>query len=280
MAYTYRLYLLGRHLLIKLPEGLALLDPGRPFSSTTPIVDFFGEKEIGLITWLDKTHEVNTGGVLPKPLTWALPNKHLEKKFLERARSRRKKPSNTQDSPESNSLEKTIEVYAVLGMDFLNNQNTLLYDLVNQTLNVGGELPDGFLENSYETDAAVDAPIFRLTLNGHSARVLWDTSAGYGYVTDRKFVTESRTRPGFKDSSDLFGDLDFTRSYELPFTLSGHDLVETVVEAPEDLLGGVSPVSMRSFLRALEIDVTIGNSWMPRVKVWLNPLDQTFAVAV
>jgi hypothetical protein len=36
----------------------------------------------------------------------------------------------------------------------------------------------------------------------------------------------------------------------------------------------------RRFLRALDIDAIIGPSWMPRVKVWLNPQDQTFALAV
>jgi len=39
-------------------------------------------------------------------------------------------------------------------------------------------------------------------------------------------------------------------------------------------------VAMSTFLRALDIDAIIGPSWMPRVKVWLNPQDQTFAIAI
>jgi hypothetical protein len=57
-------------------------------------------------------------------------------------------------------------------------------------------------------------------------------------------------------------------------------MLETVGEAPRVLGGGISPVPMSPFLRALDIDAIIGPSWMPRVKVWLNPLDQTFAIAV
>jgi hypothetical protein len=60
----------------------------------------------------------------------------------------------------------------------------------------------------------------------------------------------------------------------------GIKLLERVGEAPSALGGGVSPVPMSPFLRALDIDAIIGPSWMPRVKVWLNPLDQTFAVAI
>jgi hypothetical protein len=78
----------------------------------------------------------------------------------------------------------------------------------------------------------------------------------------------------------MFGDLDIPQSHVLPFKLAGHDLLETVGEAPQFVGGGVSPVAMSTFLRALDIDAIIGPSWMPRVKIWLNPLDQTFALAV
>jgi hypothetical protein len=78
----------------------------------------------------------------------------------------------------------------------------------------------------------------------------------------------------------MFGDMDIPQSHVPPFTLAGHDLLEQFGEAPIALGGGISPVPMGPFLRALDIDAIIGPSWMPRVKVWLNPLDQTFALAV
>jgi hypothetical protein len=93
-------------------------------------------------------------------------------------------------------------------------------------------------------------------------------------------VAGKKAEPGFKDFSPMFGDLHIPQSYTLPFTLAGHDLHEHVGEAPSVLGGGISPVPMSPFLRALDIDAIIGPSWMPRVKVWLNPLDQTFAVAI
>jgi hypothetical protein len=119
-----------------------------------------------------------------------------------------------------------------------------------------------------------------VTLNGQPARVLWDTGAQFGYVTDRKFVAGANPLPGFHDFSPMFGDLDIPHSYVLPCKLAGQELLETVGEAPRIAGGGLSPVAMSTFLRALDIDAIIGPSWMPRVKVWLNPLDQTFAIAV
>ena len=50
--------------------------------------------------------------------------------------------------------------------------------------------------------------------------------------------------------------------------------------APDIRGGGMSPVPMKTFLEALELEAIIGPSWMPRVKVWLNPLDRTYALGV
>lgn len=141
-------------------------------------------------------------------------------------------------------------------------------------------LTAGFKAQAYEHAPMSDIPLFRVTLNGQPARVLWDTGAQFGYVTDRRFVDGAKPLPGFKDFSPMFGDLAIPQSYVLPFVLAGHDLLETVGEAPQAVGGGVSPVAMSKFLRALDIDAIIGPSWMPRVKVWLNPQDQTFAIAV
>jgi hypothetical protein len=141
-------------------------------------------------------------------------------------------------------------------------------------------MPSGFKAQAYEHAPMSDIPLFHVTLNGQPARVLWDTGAQFGYVTDRKFVEGAKPLPGFKDFSPMFGDLHIPQSYVLPFTLAGHELLETVGEAPQVRGGGISPVPMSPFLRALDIDAIIGPSWMPRVKVWLNPQDQTFALAV
>jgi hypothetical protein len=164
-------------------------------------------------------------------------------------------------------------------MDLL-AQTTLLFDVAHRTLTAGDEMPAGFKAQAYELAPMSDIPLFHVTLNGYPARVLWDTGAQYGYVTDKKFLTGKKAAPGFKDFSPMFGDMDIPQSYVLPFVLAGHELLETVGEAPSALGGGVSPVPMSPFLRALDIDAIIGPSWMPRVKVWLNPLDQTFAIAV
>ncbi len=177
------------------------------------------------------------------------------------------------------SAEIGAQVDALLGMDLL-AQTTLLFDVAHRTLTAGDEMPAGFKAQAYELAPMSDLPLFHMPLNGQPARVLWDTGAQYGYVTDRKFVTGKKAEPGFKDFSPMFGDLNIPQSYLLPFTLAGHDLLETVGEAPCVLGGGISPVPMSPFLRALDIDAIIGPSWMPRVKVWLNPLDQTFAIAV
>lgn len=208
----------------------------------------FSSSITGRLTWQNQNHGVNKGGYMGFTF-------------------------------DKLSAEIGVQVDALLGMDLL-AQTTLLFDVAHRTLTAGDEMPAGFEAQPYELAPMSDMPLFRLKLNGQPARVLWDTGAQFGYVTDRKFVHGAKPLPGFKDFSPLFGDLDIPQSYVLTFKLAGHALHETVGEAPFVLGGGVSPVPMRTFLRALDIDAIIGPSWMPRVKVWLNPLDQTFAIAV
>lgn len=172
-----------------------------------------------------------------------------------------------------------VQVDALLGMDLL-AQTTLLFDVAHRELTAGDEMPAGFKARAYEHAPMSDIPLFQVKLNGQPARVLWDTGAQFGYVTDRKFVDGLKSQPGFHDFSPMFGDLDIPQSYVLPFALAGHELLETVGEAPHVLGGGISPIAMSPFLRALDIDAIIGPSWMPRVKAWLNPQDQTFALSV
>ena len=208
----------------------------------------FSSSTSGRLTWQNQNHGVNKGGYMGFTF-------------------------------DKLSAEIGAQVDALLGMDLL-AQTTLLFDVAHRTLTAGDEMPAGFKAQPYALAPMSDIPLFHVTLNGHPARVLWDTGAQYGYVTDKKFVTGKKAAPGFKDFSPMFGDMDIPQSYTLPFVLAGHELLETVGEAPSALGGGVSPVPMSPFLRALDIDAIIGPSWMPRVKVWLNPLDQTFAVAV
>ena len=208
----------------------------------------FSSSTSGRLTWQNQNHGVNKGGYMGFTF-------------------------------DKLSAEIGVQVDALLGMDLL-AQTTLLFDVAHRTLTAGDEMPAGFVAQAYELAPMSDIPLFAVTLNGHPARVLWDTGAQYGYVTDKKFVQGAKALTGFKDFSPMFGDLDIPAAYVLPFTLAGHGLLETVGEAPSVLGGGVSPVPMGPFLRALDIDAIIGPSWMPRVKVWLNPQDQTFAIAV
>jgi hypothetical protein len=208
----------------------------------------FSSSTSGRLTWQNQNHGVNKGGYMGFTF-------------------------------DKLSAEIGAQVDALLGMDLL-AQTTLLFDVAHRTLTAGDEIPAGFKTQAYALAPMSDIPLLHVTLNGQPARVLWDTGAQFGYVTDRKFVTGLKPQPGFKDFSPMFGDLDIPQSFTLPFSLAGHDLLEHVGEAPGTLGGGVSPVPMSPFLRALDIDAIIGPSWMPRVKVWLNPQDQTFAVAV
>ena len=208
----------------------------------------FSSSTSGRLTWQNQNHGVNKGGYMGFTF-------------------------------DKLSAEIGAQVDALLGMDLL-AQTTLLFDVAHRTLTAGDEMPAGFQAQAYELAPMSDIPLLHFTLNGHSARVLWDTGAQYGYVSDRKFIVGAKAQPGFKDFSPMFGDMVIPQSYILPFTLAGHELLETVGEAPSVLGGGVSPVAMSPFLRALDIDAIIGPSWMPRVKVWLNPVDQTFALAV
>jgi hypothetical protein len=241
-VFKYPLYLLNRHLFIDLPEGRALIDTGAPFSSSTT----------GRLTWKNQNHKVNHGGYMGFTF-------------------------------DKLSAEISTQVDALLGMDLL-KQTTLLFDVAHRTLTAGDKMPKGFpAHHRYERPPMSDIPIFQVTLNNQPARVLWDTGAQFGYVTDRKFVEGARALPGFQDFSPLFGDLHMQTSYVIPIRIAGHEqtLLETVGEAPTNLRGGVSPVPMEPFLRALGVDAIVGGaSWMPHVKVWLNPLDQSFAVTV
>ena len=208
----------------------------------------FSSSTSGRLTWQNQNHGVNKGGYMGFTF-------------------------------DKLSAEIGAQVDALLGMDLL-AQTTLLFDVAHRTLTAGDEMPGGFKPQSYELAPMSDIPLFAVTLNGHPARVLWDTGAQYGYVTDKKFIAGKKAEPGFKDFSPMFGDLNIPQSYVLPFALASHELLERVGEAPSALGGGVSPVPMSPFLRALDIDAIIGPSWMLRVKIWLNPLDQTFAIAI
>lgn len=208
----------------------------------------FSSSVTGRLTWQNQNHGVNQGGYMGFTF-------------------------------DKLSAEIGVQVDALLGMDLL-AQTTLLFDVGQRTLTAGDEMPSGFKAQAYEHAPMSDIPLFQLTLNRHPARVLWDTGAQFGYVTDRKYVEGAQAKAGFQDFSPMFGAMSIPRSFVLPISLAGHDLHETVGEAPNALSGGVSPVAMGPFLRALDIDAVMGPSWMPRVKVWLNPQDQTFAIAV
>ncbi|MEO0039110.1 MAG: hypothetical protein RIS38_58 [Verrucomicrobiota bacterium] len=208
----------------------------------------FSSSVTGRLTWQNQNHGVNQGGYMGFTF-------------------------------DKLSAEIGVQVDALLGMDLL-AQTTLLFDVARRTLTAGDEMPADFVAQSYEVAPMSDIPLLQVRLNDRPARVLWDTGAQYGYVTEPRFLEDAEHVPGFRDFSPMFGDLEIPVAYVVPFSLGGHDLNETAGEAPRRLGGGVSPVAMQPFLRALDIDAIIGPSWMPRVKVWLNPLDQTYAVAV
>ncbi len=208
----------------------------------------FSSSVTGRLTWQNRNHGVNQGGYLGFTF-------------------------------DKLSAEIGVQVDALLGMDLL-AQTTLLFDVDRRTLTAGDEMPADFVAHRYEVAPMSDIPLLRIPLNGKPARVLWDTGAQYGYVTSDRFLERTPALPGFRDFSPMFGDLDIPASYAVPFSLAGHDLVEVLGEAPHHSSGGLSPVAMNPFLRALDIDAIIGPSWMPRVKVWLNPLDQTYAAGV
>lgn len=172
-----------------------------------------------------------------------------------------------------------VQVDALLGMDHL-ALTTLLFDVHLRTLTVGDEMPAGFTTQPYGVVPMSDLPVFPARIHGHKTQVLFDTGAQFGYLTNPKFIQSSTTQPGFEDFSPLFGDLNVAVSYQLPLTIAGHSLFERFGLAPDHHCGGVSPLPMGPSLRMMGIEAIVGPSWMPRLKVWLNPLNRTFALGV
>ena len=176
------------------------------------------------------------------------------------------------------SAEIGVQVDALIGMDLL-ARTTLLFDVANRQLTAGDDIPEGYTAAPYSLVPTSDIPMLEVTLNGRKAVVLWDTGAQYGYYADDHFSEGLKQLTGFKDFSPMFGALDISRSYHIPFTFQGLGLVEHCGPTPTHTCGGLSPVPMRTFLSLLNIDAIIGPSWMQRVKIWLNPIEHTIALS-
>lgn len=270
MVYEYPLYLLGGYMLIDLPEGRTLLDPSRPFSSFS-----IDPKRPAMLTWLGEVHGVARGGFLPNALAWRVVKSSLFWNLIRK----RKRSSSKKAAPRKQPAFKSLEVDAVLGMDLI-YQTTLFFDIVNRRLIVGDDKPAGFAERRYESVKSTNVPVFPATLNRHEAWAVWDATAQFGFVANSKFVRGLKPQPGFQEFNPMFGNLEISQSFFMPFTLGGYDLIERVGKAPFINCGGVSPKAMGPFLKAIDVDVVLSNSWTPRVKIWLNPPEQTFAIAV
>jgi hypothetical protein len=207
----------------------------------------FSSSVTGRLTWQNQNHGVNRGGYMGFTF-------------------------------DKLSAEIGAQVDALLGMDLL-AQTTLLFDVANRQLTAGDDIPEGFKALPYSLVPTSDIPMLAITLNGRKALALWDTGAQYGYFVDNHFCEGLEPLPGFKDFSPMFGSLEITKSYHIPFTLHGMDLVEQCGPTPSQTCGGLSPVPMRTFLSLLNIDAIIGPSWMQRVKIWLNPIERTIALS-
>ena len=207
----------------------------------------FSSSTSGRLTWQNQNHGVNKGGYMGFTF-------------------------------DKLSAEIGAQVDALLGMDLL-AQTTLLFDVANRQLTAGDDIPEGFTAAPYSLVPTADIPMLEITLNGRKALALWDTGAQYGYFAADHFSEGLQTLPGFKDFSPMFGPLDISRSYHIPFTFQGMSLVEHCGPTPTHGGGGLSPVPMRTFLSLLNIDAIIGPSWMKHVKIWVNPIEHTIALS-
>ena len=176
------------------------------------------------------------------------------------------------------SAEIGVQVDALIGMDHL-AQTTLLFDVANQRLTAGDEAPAGLKVAPYSLVPTSDIPRLEVTLNGRKSRVMWDTGAQYGYITERTLAAGLPSIAGFQDFSPMFGQMDIPESFHLPFEFLDFRLVERFGVAPAQHGAGLAPVPMNTFLSLLNIDAIIGPSWMPRVKIWLNPVERTIGLS-
>ncbi len=171
-----------------------------------------------------------------------------------------------------------VQVDGLLGMDLL-HRDTVLFDLPRSELTLGAPMPAGAQSKTYSTVIGSDIPVFATRLNGRSADVIWDTGAQFGYLTDRKFAEGVTPTDGFEDFSPLFGDIPAPESHIIPMVINGRNFTERFGLAPDSVNpSGLSPVSMRHFLRTLKIDAIIGPSWLQGVKAWIDPSKQAFAL--
>lgn len=171
-----------------------------------------------------------------------------------------------------------VEVHALLGMDLL-KQSTLLFDVKGQALTTGAALTAGLTSHDYAVAPMSALPVFEVFINGQRARMIFDTGAQFGYINGRHFIRGCADIGGFHDFSPMFGDMHLTESFNLPFTLAGQTFSERVALAPEVVYPDAqAPLSMASFFKMIGVDGIIGPSWLPRTKLWLNPIKRTFAL--
>jgi hypothetical protein len=208
----------------------------------------FSASRTGRLTWREESHGVHRGGYMGFNFDWL-------------------------------SAKIGVQVDALLGMDLL-AQTTLFFDVHHGRLTVGGEIPPGFTPRQYEVLPTSDLPVLPILIGGLPARAAWDTGAQLGYVTNWKYLRHGEPAEGFVDFSPMFGDIEVPSSHVARIVIDGHHLTERFGLAPDIRSGGMSPVPMKAFLEALDLEAIIGPSWMPRVKVWLNPLDRTYALGV
>jgi hypothetical protein len=235
----YRLHLLNRHLFLDLPEGLTLVDTGAPYSASTT----------GALTWEGRSIPVRQGGYLGFTF-------------------------------DQLSHEIGLQIKGLLGMDVL-ARASLHFSLGSEELQVGAPLPADTPAHPhylYMVVSGFELPLFSVRLNGHPAKVAWDTGAQFGYVADARFLAGLRPEKGFHDFSPLFGDLDPQESFEVPFELGQKSFTERVALAPEVGGGGISPLPLRPFLRQVGIDAIIGPRFLETTDLWLDPTRRLYAL--
>jgi len=236
MTVRHRLSYLARHMFIELPEGLFFVDTGSPVTFGRTGTATYGATQLPIPR---RCGPLEVG---------ALHGLHLEEQ-----------------------LGRPID--GLIGMDLMSTAPVLWDGPAGEAV-VGQDAPEAG-SSLISAPLVLDAvPMIETVVEGRPMRMIFDTGAQYGYMTERSNLAVGDDAGSFDDFHPILKEIR---------TESIHADVALVATHGESIrfterFGHDEPLS-EAILRKLDVDGIVGCSWLPRHRVWFSPRTAQLAVA-
>lgn len=236
MTVRHRLFYLARHMFIELPEGLFFVDTGSPVTFGRTGTATYGGSQVSIPR---QVGPLEIG---------ALHGLHLEEQIAR-------------------------PLVGLIGMDLM-SKVPVLWDGPAGEAVVGHDAPDSGASHISAPLFQGAVPLVAATVEGRPMRMLFDTGAQYGYMTERANLSMGVDAGPFDDFHPILKEIR---------TESIHADVALAATAGEPVrfterFGHDEPLSA-AILRHVGVDGIVGCSWLPNRRVWFNPPAARIAVA-